>query len=342
MSASDYAKLRLQLIEILNKYYKNILYLFDPVKNNIITLSSEQGLNYQITELYKDLADSLSHEGDAYEELSEEQKSVLNSLEILKNLLNSPNDTITKLNSIFDFKIPQFNFNSIKNIDYPENKDNLSIHLCLWHHEISDITGEVVELPKEDGIRDVSNRVVYNDQDASFYVKIVDCGKGLTEEELKKRYFKHSTLHSNPELQRTATLYFSNKNKSSEEEDDWLNNTVYLNKNTFNAETGDYDREFIPVVVSNFELADNTVDVKKIRVYIDNQLYFKWFAKIKIKYLGPNNVKGIVDNSLYNILELPPFDIDDYAINQDEDPEIANDKQNLSVYIDIIDERPAR
>lgn len=325
-----YGEIRLNIEEAIKKY--------KSIANNILTgeqceiIDSEYSpfaLNNLISSIYNNI--------ETYN--IEEQKEIIKYLEMLKNMMNSPSDIETAIDSVLRHTIPQFDLYSIKNEDYKpesitENKiSDVKLHVLLWRY-IKEQDGSLTEY--DHGIRNINGEISLKNTEDTFILNFKNCSNGLSKD---MKYLTREEITSKPYLERAATVFFTNSKQDYSPENDWLKTSLYFNKKTFDSETGEYEREYINTFFDfwkidtdegNYQLPDQSL-LPIIKIYpikVNNQT--KLFTKLKVRY----SYKGYLDSKELDICNekyFPDFELDEYSKEEgwEEKP----------VYIEVIDER---
>lgn len=324
-----YGEIRLNIEEAIKKY--------KSISNNILTgerceiiesESSPFALNNLISSIYNNI--------ETYN--IEEQKEIIKYLEMLKNMMNSPSDIETAIDSVLIHTIPQFDLYSIKNEDYKpesitENKiSDVKLHVLLWRY-IKEQDGSLTEY--DHGIRNINGEISLKNTEGSFVLYFKNCDNGSNN---TSKYLTREEITSNPYLERAATVFFTNSKQDYSPANDWLKTSLYFNKKTFDSETGEYEREYINTFFDfwkietdegHYQLSDHSL-LPIIKIYpikVNNQT--KLFTKLKIRY----SYKGSLDSKELDICNekyFPDFELNEYS---------QDGWEEKPVYIEVIDER---
>lgn len=322
-----YGEIRLKIEEAIKKY--------KSITNNILTgeqcdiIDSEFALNNLISSIYNNI--------ETYN--IEEQKEVIKYLEMLKNMMNSPSDIETAIDSVLIHTIPQFDLYSIKNEDYrpdsiTENKiSDVKLHVLLWRY-VREENGNITEY--DHGIKNINDEISLKNTEDTFILNFKNCYSSNPNE---VKYLKRSEIISKPYLERAATVFFTNSKQDYSVENDWLKTSLYFNKKTFDSETGEYEREYINTFFNSWEidtdegyyrLPDQSL-LPIIKIYpikVDGKT--KLFTKLKIRY----SYKGYLESKeldIFNEKYFPDFELNEYSKGED--------WKEKPVYIEVIDER---
>ena len=322
-----YGEIRLKIEEAIKKY--------KSITNNILTgeqcdiIDSEFALNNLISSIYNNI--------ETYN--IEEQKEIIKYLEMLKNMMNSPSDIETAIDSVLIHTIPQFDLYSIKNEDYKpdsitENKiSDVKLHVLLWRY-VREENGSITEY--DHGIKNINGEISLKNTEDTFIINFKNC-YSIDPKEVK--YLKRSEIISKPYLERAATVFFTNSKQDYSVENDWLKTSLYFNKKTFDSETGEYEREYINTFFNSWEIdtdegyyrlpEQSLLPIIKIYpIEVDGKT--KLFTKLKIRY----SYKGYLETKeldIFNEKYFPDFELNEYSKGEG--------WKEKPVYIEVIDER---
>ena len=177
-----YGEIRLKIEEAIKKY--------KSITNNILTgeqcdiIDSEFALNNLISSIYNNI--------ETYN--IEEQKEIIKYLEMLKNMMNSPSDIETAIDSVLIHTIPQFDLYSIKNEDYKpdsitENKiSDVKLHVLLWRY-VREENGSITEY--DHGIKNINGEISLKNTEDTFILNFKNC-YSIDPKEVK--YLKRSEI----------------------------------------------------------------------------------------------------------------------------------------------------